>query len=184
MDIEAIIKALGITKEEIVERAAQKLIDEEIDRDNMENTVLHANEVIQKTVEEVTREEMRKVIAAKLSDEMERILTTELHPVNAWGEREGKPTSLRAVLLEESRNFWNTKVDNNGKPIKEDDRWTPSKTRHQYLLRQMLSEEFTKAMKDNLTGIVSQFKQTLRASATVDLEGHLDALLRTANPKG
>jgi hypothetical protein len=116
-------------------------------------------------------------IDAAISDELQKLLGQEIVPVDIWGEREGKPTTIRAQLSERARKFWDVPVDNDGRESTYGG--TP---RHKRLMEQILKDEFAKAVKENAEVIVSEFKAALKVDASKLVSEHIDKLINV-NPR-
>lgn len=161
----------GITREEILNLAAQKLADEHGDCD-------YISELAQKTicqrVDEYFKSTVKSKIDTYLAESMEKLVSTEIAPVNIWGEKTGEPTTLRDAMAEKARDYWNVVVNDDGKPS---DRWGAKLTRAEWLMKKIAGEEFSAAIKQNLTNIVGAFKDALRDQAQKDIGEHLNKIL-------
>jgi hypothetical protein len=160
-----------ITREEILNLAAQKLVDAYGgDPDIAEQ----AEDMVRRKVDNLFADEnIRKRIDEALTAEMDKLLGQEIHPVNIWGEREGgKPTTIRAQLAERARKFWEV-------PVNEDGRESPygGTPRSEALLKKIVKEKFEDAIKANADVIVSEFKKALLADSTKLVTEHIDRLI-------
>lgn len=164
---------LGITAEalraQIVELAATKLVDEIIGNHDIPDRV---DQMLLDRIEAATSKGLAERIEATLSAEMEKILRETITPVDIWGERTGEPTTIRDALAKRSREFWDLKVDKDGKPSTYGGR-----PRHEHLMSRLLNEEFTAAIKENATAIVAGFKTAVSADAGRLLAEHIDKLI-------
>lgn len=161
-----------ITKEEVLNLAAQKLVDAYEYRDS-DSITERAEEIIRRKVGELFSETSIKAkIDAVLTEELDRLLGQEIVPVDIWGHREGKPTTIRAQLSERARKFWEVPVDREGRESSYGG--TP---RHKLLMEQIVKEEFSKAVKENAEVIVSEFKAALKIDASKLVSDHIDKLI-------
>lgn len=161
----------GITKEEITELAATKIADSLLDADVIEVSVAKK---IEARLENLFGTKIKTRVDSFLSEEMTRILSKEIHPVDIYGEKTGEPTSIQAVLAERAKVFWDTKVDEKGNPAGS---WG-AVPRHEHLFRKIVNEEFEKAVKQNIVNLVGAFKDALSASANKITQEHIDSLIK------
>lgn len=161
----------GITREEILNLAAEKLADQHGDFDDI-NTL--AQKTICQRVDEYFAATVKSKIDTYLAETMHKLVSTEIAPVNIWGEKTGEPTTLRDAMAEKARDYWNVVVNDDGKPS---DRWGAKLTRAEWLMKKIVGEEFSAAMKQNLTDIVGTFKDALRIQAQKDIGEHLNKIL-------
>ena len=160
----------NITREELLELAAQKLADNFDSSDDIHSA---AYKLITKRVEEAFATGIKQRIDQFLADEMARIIATEICPVNIWGEREGKPVTLRATLAAQAKTFWESRVDGDGRPT---DSWSGT-PRSKQLMAQIMKDEFAAAVKSNAEVIVAEFKAALRADAVKIVTDNIDKLI-------
>lgn len=108
---------------------------------------------------------IRDAIAKRLNDAVENTLNTimtqaldtEVSPVNIWGEREGKPTTLRAALHDRAAKFWSEKVNKKGEISN-----YGGKPRYEYVLSEIVGSEFNAAIKQNIVNIAGAVKDAVR----------------------
>lgn len=161
-----------ITREEVLNLAAQKLVDAYGGDPDMAET---AENIIRNKVSEMfTETSIRQRIDDCLTKELERLLSTEIVPVDIWGERVGKPTTIRAQLTERARKFWDVPVDRDGR-----ESTYGGEPRHKKLMAEILKNEFANAVKANAEIIVHEFKAALKADATKIVSEHIDKLINT-----
>lgn len=164
------INPFGITREEILNLAAQKLADD-CTGDSLWDI---AKREIKERIDTYVNDTMKSKIDAVLSEEMEKILSSEIAPVNIWGEAVGTPTTIRAALAQKARDFWNVTVNEKGAPS---DSWGSKMTKAEWLMKKITGEEFSKAVQQNLTNIVGAFKDALKEQAQKDITEHLNKIL-------
>ena len=161
---------LNITKEDVIELAARKLADAYADNEEIGTRV---NQRIEQRIKEYFENSVKAQIDAFLSSEMERLLNQTINPVDIWGEQTGKPTTIRAQLAERAKEFWEVKVDREGRPS-----IYGGEPRHTQLMKNIAKEEFDKAIKANAETIIGAFKAVLKADATKLVAEHIDKLIR------
>jgi hypothetical protein len=160
-----------ITKEEVLSLAAQKLFDAYYGELDISE---RAEEIIRSKVDKMVEEaNFRRKIDDVLTAEMEKILGQEVQPVNIWGEREGKPTTIRAALAEQAKIFWHVRVDQEGR-----ESTYGGSPRSEMLMRKLLKEEFEKAVKTNAELIVQEFKKALLSDAVKIVTDNINRLIK------
>lgn len=164
------LEALGFSEERLLDLAAQKLADEYFQRDDLG---IRAERILEARVTEAIPKGLNQKIDALLTAEMEKIISEEIVPVNMWGEREGQPTTIRNQIAERARVFWEERVEKDGK------RTTyGGQPRHEHLLRQIVNEEFSAAIKQNVVNVVGAMKIAAKAHANKITEEALDNLIK------
>lgn len=162
----------NITREELLELAAQKLADQFTDEDNLSESV---NKRINERIEKVFATGLNQRIDAFLMAEMDKLVRTEICPVDIWGDKAGKPTTIRDSLAIKAHNFWNELVDDKGNPTTSS--WG-SKKRHEWLFQKIVGEEFASVVKQNLVNLIVAFKDAVREDAKANIDKHLSELIR------
>lgn len=159
-----------ITKEEVLELAAQKLADNYGDNGELADA---ATTRLRERIEEIIKTGIASRVDAFLDAEMRELLSKEIIPLTMWGEKAGEPTTLRDVLHKRALEFWDVRVDKDGR--KSDWGGTP---RHEHLMSKILQDEFAQAVKQNASTIVAAFKQALLADSKKLVEQHINALIK------
>lgn len=160
-----------ITKEEVLNLAAQKLVDAYGGDPDLSET---AERMIREKTEKMFAEKMVQRIDEFLTTEMEKLMSQEIVPVNIWGERDGKPTTIRATLAERARKFWDVKIREDGRECE-----YGGTARHETLMKQIVKDKFTEAVAANAELIVSEFKKAITADATKMVTDHINKLIKT-----
>lgn len=159
----------GITKEELLNVAAQKIADQLSDYDELESNV---NRLVRERVEELFSNKLKERIDSFLMEEMTRITTEKITPVTIWGEKAGEPTTIRQCLAERAKVFWEVKVDENGK----ESNWG-GQPRYERLMRDVLKAEFENAVKENAEVIVAEFRKAILADSVRIVTDHINKLI-------
>ena len=107
--------------------------------------------------------------------ELQKILNTTYQPVNHWGEKEGKPTTIREVFAERTRDFWLQKVDANGKAT---DSWNAKMTRAEFVAKSQLDLAFKEAMNSEIAVVVSAFREALTDTLTAQAKEHIESSMK------
>lgn len=170
MASELSLEALGFSEERLLDMAAEKIAEEYFRGDMLTARV---ERLIEEKVSAAIPKGLNAKIDALLSAEMEKIIGEEIVPVNMWGEREGKPTTIRAQIAERARIFWEERVDKDGKLSS-----YGGKPRHEHLLRTIVNEEFAAAIRQNVVNVVGAMKVAAKAHAEKITEEALDNLIK------
>lgn len=109
---------------------------------------------------------MNDKIDTMLTDAVKSTLDESITPVNTWGEKVGETTTLKAVIHERARDFWNTKVNKDGAPSQ----YSSSKPRWEHLLGEELRGAFSDAIKKDMVNIAGSLKDAVRS----DFYGAID----------
>ena len=165
------IKELGITREEILNLAAEKLIQES-PADSDESLSDLARRIVESKVSQYIADNLRTKIDQTLTAEIERLLSTTITPVDIFGKATGSPTTIRSALAEKAKAFWDTKVDKDGNPAA-----YSGEPRYQMVMQKIVKTEFEAAIRQNATAIVDGFKAALKADATRLLSEHIEKLI-------
>jgi tetrahydromethanopterin S-methyltransferase subunit B len=112
-------------------------------------------------------------IEKTINDIMERALDEEIHPVNTWGEREGKPTTIRGALHDRAKAFWAEKVDKEGKKSA-----YGGQPRYEHVIGIIAAKEFESAVKAEIVNIAGAVKDSVRKGMREKVDEHLDALFK------
>ena len=158
----------NITKEEVLELAAQKLFNAYCGEPDLEEI---ATGMIKERIETLFAASLRERVDKFLDEEMEKLLSQEITPVDIWGEKHGTPTTIRAVLAQRARDFWNVKLDSEGRECHY------GTARHEILFKKIVKDEFDKAVKGNIEVMVGAFKEALKADAATVTAAHIDKLI-------
>ena len=158
----------GITKEEVLDLAAQKVADMAI-ADNSDTVYQKAMDIVKARLDKLFGERITAAVEAALKGELETILSETITPVDVWGDKAGKPTTLRAAMRDKSSEFWTQHVDSNGNPSS----GYNTKPRWEVVMKKFLSTEFDTVIKQNIVEVVG----ALKASMKVDLAKRCDTVL-------
>ena len=163
------LEEMGITKEELLELAANKIADGFEAHSDMEE---YCKKKIHERIKEVFEYKLTQTVDAFLTETMTKLISEEIVPVNIWGERAGNPTTIRAQIAERAKDFWEKKIGDDGKETS----WGGT-ARHEVLLKKIVAEEFTKAVKDNVNEVVAAFKVALSKNCQEVVAAHINSLV-------
>lgn len=160
---------MEITREELLNLAAQKLVDDAVSEDSLTD---YAHSLIQNEIQKLCADKLKTKVDSFLTEEMSRILGQEICPVDIYGEKTGQPTTIRAVLAERAKVFWNVNVDTAGR-----EQSYGGSPRHQVMFREIINEEFKKAIAANIDLMAKTFKDALAADAIAITRAHIDKII-------
>lgn len=157
----------GITRNEILQLAAQKIIDA-YDLSPGDMIREQVQSMVKAQVEPVLREEIERAMRA----EIEHILSAKITPVDMWGDKTGPETTIREQLAKKARQFWDEKVDAKGALSS-----YGGEPRHTWVVRQVLKEEFDQAVKTNAAEVVKEFASALKVQGSKLVAEHISKLV-------
>ena len=161
-----------ITREEVLELAANKLVQNTYDNDS--GIIDRAEEILRSKVNDLFAEmPIKRKVDEALQEEINKLLGQEINPVNIYGEREGKPTTLRAILQDRAKVFWETNVDRDGKTS-----CYGGEPRSTQMMKAFLDEAFKNALKANVDLVLVEFKKALMADAVKLVTEHIDKFIK------
>ena len=146
------LESLGITREDILERAAQKILDWHAD--SSFNYREYARSIIDKridiTVDKVIDEEVSRITKGALED----VITQ----TDIWGNVIGE-VCIQDKIIEMTRDYWNQIVDDSGRVKK--DSWGNKQTRSQYVFKEYMKQCFDYAIEERTKQVVKETKAAL-----------------------
>lgn len=165
----------GITREEVLNLAAQKLANANADSEYIEGT---ARTLIEARVKEAMRG-AQAAIDRFLSAELEKIVSAEIVPRDIWGDKTGEPTTIRNMLAARAKTFWLEKVDKEGNPTNS----YGAIPRHQQMFGSIVQKEFAEAIKQDVVNIVGALKDALIDQCNATVREKIDELIRVKTRK-
>lgn len=148
------LQQIGITKEEILDRLADRILSDGLSEEGFE----HAK----RKVLEGYKSGIEKAINHVISEACAEALTMEFQPVNMWGEKTGAPTTVRDLFVKKCQDWWNQKVDSSGNPTT--DSYGNKKTMVQHHAEMAVKEIVSRQMNAELSTVVASAKAALAAS--------------------
>ncbi len=127
---------------------------------NEENLSQRIRDEVNKRIDRLFKDKADAQIGEAINDAIRNGFDREYCRVNSWGEREGTPTTIRKELERLIGDYWNTKVDRNGKP---DTGYGDNKlTRAEWVMAQMVASDFKDTMKQHVANLAASLKDGLR----------------------
>jgi hypothetical protein len=148
-----VLNELGITREDILDRAAERLIETLSDIDD---------DMVASVRKKVVADVFAKV-SAKASTLLEGVVSdlvdSPFTPVDEWGEPKiKKPTTLRQMIKEKSIGYLSEKVDGEGKAST----YNAQQTRADWLAKKAAKESIDHEVKAEITKAVDAAKAEVR----------------------
>lgn len=147
MDINEVLKALGITRDDVINKAVEHLAD------------IDSGEIMSVIRDEVRKEIAKTapaVIAKALTEAVDNILNLEYQQLDEWGDpKKGQAkTSLRELVKKRAIGFLDEKVDSRGDP----NSYHATMSRSQYMANKAVEEAFNYEAKKQIEEAVKQAK--------------------------
>lgn len=146
---------LNITQEQLVEIAANKLV-EQVDEDSVYS---RAMEIVESRITSLIEKKLTPAVDQFLRDELEKIADAEFERVTEWGEPTGQKISIRKILQEQSKHYWSQKVNNDGKS---GDGYGYREERAKWFAEQVMKSTFEQAIQTNAKIVVDEFAKQLQ----------------------
>ena len=125
---------------------------------------------VQTRIDNVFTECAEKQIADAVNAAIQAGFDHEYCRVNAYGQQSGKPTTIRKELENQIHDYWNAKVDSNGKTS---DGYGAKLTRAEWVMTQMVASDFRGEMAQHVANVAGALKDELRKT----LHGTVNQLL-------
>ena len=125
---------------------------------------------IRDKVDAIFRKKADEEVASAVTEAVRTAFDREYQRSDAFGEQQGKPTTIRKELERLASDYWSARVDRNGKPT---DSTYSSTSRAEWMMAQICGESFSKDMKQHVVNATAQLKDGLREQ----LHAHTNAML-------
>lgn len=159
---------LGISpedlREQIIERAAEKLAEQAYEYDWQRP----ARELVQNTVKAEVAKIAAETVEPLIAGKIEEII---LQRTNDWGEAKGEKVSFRQYLVHRAEAYIVEKVNYDGKDKAESNGygWSGTQTRITHLINKHLHHEIEKAMKEALSTATNTIAKGIHETARLKL---------------
>ena len=163
---------MKIDQARIEQAIIDRAVDEILGGDGQLDSSIYRE--VQKRVNEALSKTLNAKVERALDTAMTAALDDEVKPVNIWGESVGTPTTLRAALHERAKNFWNEKVDKEGKQTSS----YGGKPRWEHIISIMTVKEFENAIKQDIVNIAAAIKDSMRSSFYAEVDAKLNEFFK------
>ena len=148
---------MELDKERIENAIIAEVASDFVNEENLSSKI-HAE--VNKRIDALFKGRADAQISAAIDDAIRNGFEREYCRISSWGERQGEPTTIRKELEKLISGYWNEKVDRDGKP-----RSYPGSndiTRAEWLMMQLVANDFKDAMKQHVINITGGLKDGLR----------------------
>lgn len=147
------LQDLGITREDILDRVAEKLIESLED-----DWTSFAEKVKARVVDDVKKQSQPKIDQI-LDESLKGLVDAPFTPIDEYGEpTRKKATTLRQMIKDRAMNYMTERVDNDGRP----NSYNSTATRGEWMAKKAANEAMTYEIKAELKKSVDTAKDHLR----------------------
>lgn len=126
---------------------------------NEESLSSKINKEVNNRIDALFKDKADAQIQAAIEDAIRNGFDREYCRISSWGERQGEPTTIRKELEKLISGYWNEKVDRNGKPSTS---YGCENTRAEWLMMQLVAEDFKDNMRQHVVNVTAGLKDGLR----------------------
>ncbi|MDX1698982.1 MAG: hypothetical protein R3250_00120 [Melioribacteraceae bacterium] len=146
----------GILREDILNGIVNKFYDELYDDISHE-----ADRLTREKVDEIVGQKVEEKVNCAIEKRIDELMNEQYQPVDCWGQKIRKPTTISEVLKNSFENWWSQKVDSRGNPSTS---YGSSETRAEYLTKKVASEVLSGALREDFNGMVKASKNEMKKS--------------------
>jgi len=139
----------------IVEEAVENLT-------NDGGMISRINKAVDARIDKLFKDRANVQIDAAIDDAIRNGFDREYCKVTAWGEKAGAPTTIRKELDKVIGDYWNVRVDQNGKPASNS--YGTYVTRAEWVMSRIVADDFNAQMKQHVVNVAGGLKDHLRRS--------------------
>lgn len=168
--------SLNISEDLVLELAATKIAREVIDSGDIED---FAQSIIRDEIKSLFAKNLVPAVDSVLKDEIEKVMSSEVTPINIWGEPVAEATTIRAAIHERARVYFNEKVNASG------DRWDGygAITRGEMMFTKYAANAFSEAIKQNMVNVIGAFKDAFKDDVAARTSKYVDDLIKVRTQK-
>ena len=159
------------------ERIEKAIIEEAV------NNILHEDKLAERISSAVNtkinalfKDRADAQIDAAINDAIRSGFDREYCRVTPWGEKEGAPTTIRKELDKLIGDYWNARVDKNGKAVTSS--YGESITRAEWVMSKIVADDFNSQMKQHVVNVAGGLKDSLRRSLHETVNGLLSEVFK------
>lgn len=162
------LESLGVTNEQLIDRVVESLCHAFSEEGG------YVTDIIKKKLDDAVEAKLSKRINDALGEAITKALDHAVQPCDIWGDATGEPSTIREQLAARAGKFWNEPVDSKGNPCS----YHTGKPRYKILMRNLMDDAFTEAVKVNADEIVASFRKSVKADLTASVAKHVDSAFR------
>lgn len=163
---------IDLNQEEIQESVINKCVREIMGND-YDTLEMQISTQVQSLVNEAVAKNIEDAVEKHLTDAFSKALDESISPVNTWGEPTGETATLKVMIHNRAREFWNEKVDGAGKRSQ-----YGGQPRHEKMLGDVMREEFTTAISQNIVNIAGALKDSVRKGFYAQIDKGLSDIFK------
>lgn len=149
------LEDIGITKEDILSRVAESLIEQMTEE---------ARAGIARFVNDEVKTAVRSQVSAIIMDTARKTFDGTFQPINHYGEAVGEPTTIRDMFVKQAKEWWSLKVDREGRPSQ--DSYGDKKTMAQFHAQAAMDLVVRETMKTQFEPLIADARQQLAGAFT------------------
>lgn len=149
------LEDIGITKEDILSRVSESLIEQMTEE---------ARSDIARFVNDEVKTAVRSQVSAIIMDTARKTFDGTFQPINHYGEAVGRPTTIRDMFVKQAQEWWSLKVDCNGSPSS--DIYGNKKTMAQFHAQKAMDEVVRDVMKTQFEPLIADARNQLAGAFT------------------
>lgn len=179
------LEALGIGRDEIVEKIIDRCVDSILanDYEDEDGHKYCAKSEVERRITELCRkrvdEKVQQIADAHILPFVsERIENLTLQQTNSWGEKAGAPVTFIEYLVKRADNYLTEQVDYNGKGKSEGDSysWRGTQSRITYMIHHHLHYSIQSAMKDAVSAVNAALSKGLQETVKLKIDEIVSSL--------
>lgn len=148
-----------------IERIEQGVIDAAVEQ-IMENGIYHrateaAEAKVKERVDAIFTEQVQARIEAAVNEAITEGFNRTYVKVNGFGQQQGQETTIAKELERLTSNYWETKVDSQGRPA---EGYNAKMTRAEYTMGKLLVADFNAQVQQLVVNSAGAFKDAMRVS--------------------
>lgn len=145
------------------ERIEQAIVEQAVDNIvNEDGFIKRVQKAVDSRIDALFKERADVAINSAINDAIRNGFDREYCRVTAWGEKDGAPTTIRKQLEKVIGDYWNTRVDKNGKPT--NNSYDSCITRAEWVMSKIVADDFNEQMKQHVVNVAGGLKDNLRRS--------------------
>jgi hypothetical protein len=181
------LQALGISRDDIIEKVIERCVDSIMSADYYDDETgdqYRAKSDVEKQITKLCRQRVDEKVkeiadAHVLPFVSERIENLTLQATNQWGEKTGAPVTFIEYLVKRADNYLTEKVDYNGKSKDENGSsygWSGTQTRITHMIHQHLHYSIQSAMKDAVQHVNAALSKGLQETVKTKIDEIVSSL--------
>jgi hypothetical protein len=164
-----LLEQLGITREEVIDKIVNKALGavasyRQTGEETWEDIPLHTtvDKKIKQSIDglmESMKVQINGRIDEILANEISRIFSGPFQQVNTYGEPVGELTTVREMIMNFAKNYWNDRVDSNGKPAGQ--YVQKAMTRAEFQAKAVIDETYKTLLSTSVTSMMEEIKKEI-----------------------